>query len=567
MRPFPRLLAVLVTVAGLLGACAPPATPPAAPTPATKAPAPSAPTPSSSATRAEKPASTATTRIPRLTVAVAEDGGPLNIYSTDSKFDFLVELVYDKLFAPSPYVETPLPGLAESATQIDHSTWVVKLRTGITWHDGRPFTADDVKFTYESYRDGAPNRHTHHVSDVPRIEQIVAEDARTVRFVCAYPCPTLARITLADLPILPKHVWENVAEPRTVKDLPIGTGPYRLVEHRPDQLYRFQANEQYHHGRPLVDELVMPVVKDPTSTFTALKTGEIDAAAREVPPELLNEFSRLPNLKVTDTAPLSLVELRLNYEKPPFDSADFRRAFSLAIDRRAIVDTVLLGQGRPGVEGYPHPDSPWTKPGLSTPFDREGAKRLLDELGFVDRTGDGVRESPDGRALEFGLMVASTEPTFMRTAELVAKQMLDAGVRLTVQPLDVGSIRRLGTSRTFDVYVNDIGPHGTADPDQFIMSHRSGYLWKAGLPYPEVDALFEEWKRAADVEARKQVSFKMQALFNRQPTAVVVYYPTETWAYRPAAFDQWAEARGFGIVHKWSFLPAEARAGAVVAPR
>lgn len=581
VRLLTLVLAALLGLSTLVAACAPQAPQPAAPAkpaesakPAGAAKPAAAPTtvPAAAAAKpaeAVKPAAApavADTRVPKLTIAVPLDVGPLNIYSSDSAYDWMVELVYDKLLSPSPYAEKPLPGLAESATQVDPSTWVVKLRDGVKWHDGKPFTADDVVFTYTSFRDGSPNRYTHHVNDVPKIDQIVAEDARTVKFSCNYPCPALGPITLADLPILPKHIWENVKEPQTYKELPIGTGPYKLVELRADQLYRFQANEAYFLGKPLVNELVMPIIKDPSTTFTALKTGEVDVAVRDVPPELRAELSRLPGMKLVQTTPLSLVELRVNYERPPFDKPEFRRAFSLMVDRQAIVDTVLLGQGMPGTKGYTHPNSPWTKPNESTPFDREAAKKELDTLQFIDRNGDGVRETPDGQALEFALTVPSNEPSWMRVAELIARQSTEVGINLTVQPLDIGTIRRFGSTRQFDVYVSEIGPHGVADPDQFIMSHRSGYLWKAGRPYPAFDTLFEEWKKTTDVEARKQVSFKMQALHNQAPVSVPLYYPATTVAYRTATYDQWQESRGFGLVHKWSLLPAAARVGAVVTP-
>jgi peptide/nickel transport system substrate-binding protein len=101
----------------------------------------------------------------------------------------------------------------------------------------------------------------------------------------------------------------------------------------------------------------------------------------------------------------------------------------------------------------------------------------------------------------------------------------------------------------------------------FVMAQMSGNLWKMGLPYPAFDALVERWKKATDITSRKKVSFEMQDLFNQQPTAVPLYYPTWRFAYRPAAYDRWAESPGFGIVHKWSFLPEAAREGAVVVRR
>jgi peptide/nickel transport system substrate-binding protein len=293
----------------------------------------------------------------------------------------------------------------------------------------------------------------------------------------------------------------------------------------------------------------------------------VDVAVRDLPPELRDEFSRLPAIKTIRTNPLSVVELHLNFERVPFDRPEFRRALSLMIDRQQIVDVVLLGEGRPGTRGLSQPDSPWTKPGLSTPFDREAAKKLLDGMQFADRNNDGIRETPAGRPLAFTVAVPSNEPVWIRVVEMVAAQARAVGIKLTVQPLDDGAIHNLFRSRQFDFYITFNGPHGVADPDMFVMMHMSGTLWKAGIPYPAFDALVDEWKKTTDVESRKQVSFRMQELFSQQPTGISLYYPVSTFAYRAGAYDNWADSPGFGIVHKWSFLPASARAGAVIASR
>lgn len=501
----------------------------------------------------------------RLTVAVPVDLGPLNIFtSSDAAMN---ELVYDSLLAPSPYVDDPQPWLAEKVTEVDPSTWEVELRDDVTWHDGRPFTAEDVRFTMEYFKTAPSGTFTHHVSEVPHIEtvEVLADDALRLR--CAFACPDLAKITLAFIPILPAHVWTEVTEPTKFSGLPVGTGPYRLTSYDATAGYRFEANADYFAGRPLVGELVMPIISDPGVTFTALRTGEIDAAARPVAPELLADFSRREDIGVAQTSPLSFLEVRVNYQRAPFDIPEFRHALSLAVDRQDLLDTVLLGQGRPATKGYPHPDSPWTNPGLSTPFDLDRAQATLDQLGWTDGDGDSVRETADGAPLAFSVKVNGAEPTQLRAAELVAEDLAAAGVALDVVTLDAGALSALSKSRDFDLAVNTIGAHGVADPTQFIMSHRSGYLWDAPeIPYPEWDALFEEWKAATTVAARAPVLFRMQELFNRQPTSIPLYYPDENWAYRPEAYDGWVEARSFGIVHKWSFLPPEvgARVGAVV---
>lgn len=494
----------------------------------------------------------------RLTIAIPQDRGPVNIFAGID--DRLTGLVYDTLLAPSPYVADPQPWLAEEVRQLDPSTVEVRIRQGVAWQDGVPFTADDVKFTFEYYKKAATGRFTHHVSDVPTIDSVEALDAATVRFRCGYPCPDLARITLADLPIIPRHKWEKVppAEAKMVTELPVGTGPYKLSSYSPTAGLRFEANASYFAGAPVVRELVMPVIADPSATFTAMRTGEIDAALRPLAPELVEQFGRESTVRVAATKPLQFTELRLNYRRAPFDVPEVRRAISLAVNRQDLLATVVLGRGRAADRGYPHPDSPWTNPRLSTPTDQAESRRILDGLGFADRDGDGARERPDGSAFAITIKVNGAEPTHLRSAQLIVEHLKAVGIRATLVSLDAGGITQLGTSRDFDLTISDIGAHGVADPTQFIMSHRSGYLWQAGIEYPEWDALFERWKATTTVADRTAVLFEMQELFNRQPTSIPLYYADEFWAFRPGSFDGWVESPGLGIVHKWSFLPRSA---------
>jgi peptide/nickel transport system substrate-binding protein len=496
-------------------------------------------------------------QVERLTVAVPEDVGPLNIFASHE--EPLTELVYDKLLAPSPYVAEPQPWLASDVRQVDASTWEVDLRDGVTWHDGEAFTADDVVFTFEFFKAAPTGRWTHHVSDIPTVETVEAVDEGTVRFTCAFACPFFGSVTLADLPIIPEHVWSQVSpdEVREVTDLPVGTGPYRLVAYDPATGYRFEAYEDHFAGEPLVDELIMPVIEDPSTTFTALRTGEIDATSRQVAPELVDQFAASSDLEMITTQPLQFPELRLNYERAPFDQPELRRAISRALDRNELVETVFLGQGRPADKGYPHPDSAWANPELSTPSDPSQARALLDELGFTDSDGDGVREGPDG-PLSYTVYADGGEPTHVRAAQLVAEHLQEVGIDARAEGLDAGSLSDLLESRDYDVYVSNITAHGAADPTQFIMSHRSGYLWRApDIPYPEWDALHEEWKATTTIEERTAKLFEMQALFNRQPTSIPLRYPDQHFAYRPEAYDGWVESPGYGIVHKWSLLPRE----------
>jgi len=505
----------------------------------------------------------------RLVIALpAEIGGPLNVFVNFT--EPVSELVYDKLLAPSPYVSSPQPWLAESVTMVDPSTWDVTVRDGVRWHDDVPFTAADVAFTFHYARAAPTGRFTHHINEIPDVSSVTLLDTRKVRFTCAFACPDLGPVTLADLPILPEHVWSKVPpkEAKANNALPVGTGPYRLVSYDPTAGYRFEANPTYFGGTPVVRELVMPIIADPSATFTALRAGQIDATARPLSPELIDQFSASSDIGVVQTKPLRFPEMRLNYRRAPFDQPRFRQAISLAIDRQDLLDTIFLGRGRPADKGYPHPDSPWTDPELSTPSDPARAATMLDGIGFTDKDGDGVREGPGG-PLRFTIKAPGAEPVQVRAAELVAEELRKIGIAVTAQGLDAGSYAALATSQDFDLQIGTITAHGVADPTQFIMSHRSGYLWDAPeIAYPEFDALFEKWKATSTVEGRRDVAFAMQELFNQQPTSIPLYYPDEHWAYRKAAFTAWVESPGFGIVHKWSLLPRDVarQARAVVEP-
>lgn len=503
----------------------------------------------------------------RLRIAVPEDFGPLNILNQSN--DQLTFLVYDRLVAPSPYAADPQPWLAEQVTQIDPVTWELPLREDVSWHDGEPFTAEDVAFTVDWFKGVPSGTYSHHVKEVPKIDRVDVLDRHRVRFTCAYPCPYLGSVTLAHLPILPEHIWSKVQEPTKHTALPVGTGPYRLVSYDPATGYRFQANRGYFAGPPMVNELVMPIIEDPNATFTALRTGEIDVATRPVPPELLETFRRSEGIEVVTTTPLQYPELRINYQRPPFGEPAFRRALSQAVNRQALLETVWLGQGRAATRGYPHPDSPWTNPELRTTYQPDNARRLLDELGFTDSDGDGVRQTGTGQPLAFTIKVAGNEPTHVRAAQLLADQFADVGIGITVRTVDPGTLKGLFKSRDFDLSISQITAHGVADPTQFIMSHRSGYLWDLPeIPYPEFQNLESQWMAATTIKTRKALQFEMQELFNRQPTSIPLYYPEGNLAFRPAAYDGWVESPGYGIVHKWSVLPREVarQARAIVEP-
>ena len=479
----------------------------------------------------------------------------------------LIALVYDTLFW-SQVKEDPEPWLAESAEpNADSTEWTVTLREGITWQDGRPLTAEDVKFTFDYYQqqEGASGRYAHHVSDVPDYKEAQVVDEQTVRLLFNSPAPQFKVMPGADLPILPKHIWEGVTDPKTMSTgLPVGSGPYKLVEIVPDQLYRFEANENYFMGKPTVDRLELPVVKDPSAAFAALRTGEVSSVAVNVPGELYEQFSDNPDIALAESTRFQSTQMNFNARKAPLSDPKLRKAISMATDKQALVDAVLLGRAVPGLPTYLDPQSPWAVDDAESDYDPAAAQTLLDEAGYARGAG-GVRTAPDGTPLSFSVLVNSFAPSDVRAGQLIAQQVAPLGVELKVEALDPAALQarrrpaQPGTVPSYDAYITTLESHGHVDPDAlYYFFHSPGPKGFGaaitGYSNPEFDKLAEAGTTASN-EERKELTAQMQEILAREVPSMALWYRTGDWAYRPADYDGWVADPGQGILTKRSFLP------------
>lgn len=493
-----------------------------------------------------------------LRVGIPQEVANLTPYSPGVP-ETLLELVYDKLAAPFPYLADAKPWLAETIVPLgqDGRSWLIQLRDGIRWHDGTSLTAEDVAFTFRYYRDGPANRWTHHTNDTPALAVIEILDRLSLRIRCEVPCPSFDRVTAADVPILPAHLWEGVQHPHRYHGAVVGTGPYRLAALAPGRYLRLEANHEYFAGIPQVERLLVTTIRNPATAFAALRAGELDLVSAPVPPELVQPLSHQQGLALLHGNPLSAIEMRINFERSPFTKPEFREALALALQPSEVLARVALGHGQSGSAGYPHPDSPWTAPDVSRTSDPTAAAKRLDELDFLDRNGDGWREDSTGAPLRFNLKVSSSEPLHIRAAQAVARQYKTLGILLRVEAVDPARFRAFFSNRQFDLMISEMGAHGVADPDQLAQSFRSGYLWRAGLPEPELDRLLTDWRRAGTAKARREAGFALQRFHRRAPTTLVLYYPHAYWAYRPDAFDHWRSVPGQGLFHKWSLIGSQ----------
>lgn len=483
----------------------------------------------------------------------------------------LVMLVYDTLFWSQSSLD-PDPWLATGATPSeDRRTWTITLRDDVAWHDGQPFTAADVAFTYQYFRDvGGPGRYGRHVWLHPILESATVVDDVTVTLAFDRPIQTFRLIPGGDLPILPRHIWEGVADPRAdTTSLPIGTGPYRLVDHQPGQSYRLEANPSYFLGPPTVDALELSVIADPTTAFTALESGQVDLVAQNVTPEWNDRIEEAPDLDIIGGNRGQTVYLAFDTTVPQLSDQRVRRAMSLALDVDAMLNTIEGGNGRLGTDTWTHPSSPWTRdPEASHLSDALAAAQLLDSAGYV-ATDDGTRVGPDGQPLSLQLGVDTTRPRLVATAEMVGAQLGAVGVGVTIVASDPAAIAAArgdgpGEPPPVPLLLDEVETHFQDDPDHlyFLFHSTAGGVGQRFAHYtdPELDAAVVAALGTAE-DVREPLLQQAQDILAEDVPVVALYYPAGRIAYRPATYDGWFSDEGHGVLTKRSLLAPFADAG------
>lgn len=481
----------------------------------------------------------------------------------------MLMLQYDSLYQLD-LNGVPQPWLVSAATTSDDGlTVTLDLKEGITWHDGEPFTAEDVKFTVDYFKQYEQGRFTRALRPV---ESAAVEGEMRVVFTLSAPAPSFELGTLADVPILPQHVWAEITTPAEQPfdaALNVGTGPFKLMEYAPDQFYRFEANADYFAGAPAVNELVFVKFADDAGALAALRSNEINFRTLPIPPEQIELLAAAPDMKIA-RGPLYTTQM-LNYDmtKPPFDRLEVRQAMSLAIDRQDLVDTIYLGAATLGSVGWIHPASPLFNPEVVTETDPERAKQILEDAGIADSDGDGIREL-DGTPLSFEFLVSSGDSLRMRLAELVSSMLAEIGIAANVSAVEQATWEEavwpgfdVTQGRNYDMAMWGWSAPVQADAVRFgTLVHSDpafGSLNLTGYANAEADALAEAIATEVDATTRGEMIGELQTIVARDLPFIMLLYPDGAYAYNASVYDGWAFMNGQGVFHKLSLLPEAAR--------
>lgn len=505
----------------------------------------------------------------RLRIALTGDESTLNPYTYVTGYPGwnMLTLQYDTLYQ-TDVNGVPQPWLVSNAeTSEDGLTVTLDLRDDVSWHDGEAFTAEDVVFTVNYFKEFNHGRFTR---DLRPVESAEADGDYRVILTLTALSPSLELGTLADVPILPQHIWSDIQDPGAEDaqfeiDINVGTGPYSMVEYQADQFYRFEANSAYFMGTPMVQELVFIIYADTTGSLAAMQSDEVDMLAQPIPPEQADFLGMSADIEVV-TGPLFTTHM-LNYdmERAPFNNAAVRQAMSLAINRQDIVDTVFLGAATPGSAGWTHPASTFFNADVETLYDVEQANAILDEAGIVDSDGDGIREL-DGEAISFELLAQSNNSLRIRMAELVREMLLEIGIDAQIIVLEATALDEavwpgfdVNQGRNYDmsmwgwsapVQANAIRVTSLVHSDPGI-----GTLNLTGYANERIDELAAELTQTVDPARQQELMAEIQVIIAEDLPFIMLLYPDGSYAYRPGVYADWEFMTGQGVFHKLSFLP------------
>ncbi|MFF0308531.1 ABC transporter substrate-binding protein [Streptosporangium sp. NPDC004379] len=494
---------------------------------------------------------------PLLTVA-SEQGSTLarnfNPFAASSRWAARF-CVYEPLMIFNHVTGALEPWLATGFTWSQENTVLtMKLRDKVTWSDGRPFTAEDVTFTFDLLKrhKGLIGYATGAVANY--VEAVRAPDAGTVEFTFkkAY---TPALHDIAQQLLVPRHIWSAVADPVThTNPDPVGTGPFTLTAFRP-QMYELRRRDGY--WQPIaIPGLRVPTYAGNDQINSALVSGQVDWGGLVPDPDRTfvakdrrNNHYWWPRI--------SDIFLFVNTTKAPFDDPAVRKALSMALDRRKMVDIAVWGKSEPanavGIARDAYPG--WIDESLTSTHaelvtrDVAAANAALDAAGLARGAG-GRRTGKDGEPASFDLVVPSGWTDFVAVAQIVTQNLAEVGVTVKLRTIGFDQWTSAVYNGRFDVTLGP-GERG-ASPFGYFRAMMSSFTRRPvgetsnlnfhRLAVPEADELLERFATVSDAAEQRKIGRELQKLFVEVFPAVPLYEQPEWGAYSSRRFTGWPDA-------------------------
>jgi peptide/nickel transport system substrate-binding protein len=462
--------------------------------------------------------------------------------------------MYESLMNYNKATGELVPWLAtEYAWNKDNTALTFKIRQGVKWSDGQPFSAQDVVFTFDLLKNNpalatiATSILTNYVDSVSAPDDFTVE----IKFKSVY---TLALYDLANQYLVPQHIWKDIADPVTfTNDTPVATGPFTEVTRFEDQIYVVEKNPHYwQEGKPYFQGLRYPAYPGNDQANLAMVNGELDWTGNFVPDIEKTYVAKDPeNFHYWITGGDTIM-IYINPALKPFDDPEIRKAVSMGIDRKMVVNVAMYDYVPPSdATGLSEQYKAWKDPkaveaGTWTNYDPKAANEILDKAGFM-KGADGIRVGPDGKPMKYKLIAVAGWTDWVSACQIVAQNMKDLGIDISVETPE------------FNAWIDELGKGqhqwaiGWSSAGATPFNFYRGLLSKSTLQNvgetadenwnrfadPQADKLMDEFVKTSDPAAQKEIMNQIQMVFIQDAPALPLFPGGDWYTFNTTRFTDW----------------------------
>ncbi len=446
------------------------------------------------------------------TLVMIIESSPTNLdprVGVDGQSERIDELLFDALLTRDEHFNV-LPGLAERWEVPDPLTYIFHLHRGVVFHDGRPLTARDVKWTFDSLLQG--KLRSTKTSTYRFVDRIETPDEFTVVFHLKEPYASLLwNLSEGAIGIVPDGSLDEVTRK------PIGSGPFKFVSAEQDKEVIVERNDNYWGTKTRLGRVRFAVVPDPTTRALELRKGSADIAINALTADTVIALEREPNLRIVRAPGTILGYMAFNTRDPVLRDVRVRQAIAYAIDRGPLLQYIWRGFAQPAQSVLPPQSWAYDADVATYPHNPEKARAMLDAAGYPAR--DGIR---------FHIaMKTSTEESTRLLAAVLQQQLGDVGIVLDIRTFEFATFLADVTRGAFQFYsLRWIG--GNQDPDIFETFHSHRFPPDGNnrgfYSNPHVDALIDQARRETDQNVRKQMYDEVQLILARDEPYINLWY-------------------------------------------
>jgi peptide/nickel transport system substrate-binding protein len=431
-------------------------------------------------------------------------------------------------------LETVIPDLATGwSWSEDGKELTFPLRQGVKWHDGKPFTAKDVQCTWDLLLEKSSEklRFNPRKTSFKNLDRVTANGDYEVTFHLKRPQPAFPMLLATGFAaIYPCHV-----PPAQMRQHPIGTGPFKFVEFKPNEHIKVVRNPDYWKpGRPYLDGIEYTIIRNPATSLLAFVSGKVDMTFPNALSVVLlkDAQSQLPQA-VCELAPSGGVNrhLLINRDRPPFDDPDLRRAMALSLDRKAFIDILSEGQGEIGGVLQPPPGGLWGMPpdllkelpgyDPDVQKNRVQARQIMEKLGY----------GPDKR-LQIKVLTRDL-PVYRDPAVILIDQLKEVYIEGELELIDTSRYFPKIMRKEYTVSLNLQTSGPDPDPNLDVFYGCGSSLNWDGYCNKEVDKLIEQQSIEADMDRRKQLVWAIERKLAADGARPIIFYTRAATCWQP----------------------------------